>query len=137
MRNSCAPGTQAVGKQVLYKAYAKKIDLKLHNCNPQTLYLTPHQTNKMDNSLIFTLSTRQWLRIVGKPNKNELKCTKINTQPMQPMFGIDLTPSGVHTYLGESFDYTTILKEDVAGKGVLANGIIVLIPTDLLLEEYN
>jgi hypothetical protein len=56
---------------------------------------------------------------------------------MEPIFGIDLTPSGVHCYLGETFENTTILKEDVAGKGVLANGKIVFIPTELLLEEYN
>jgi hypothetical protein len=115
----------------------KKMHLKWHECNPQALNLTAHQTPKSDNSIIMTKSKRHWLRIIGKPVGNKLNCSKINTQPMEPIFGIDLTPSGVHCYLGETFDYTTINREDIAGKGVIANDTIVFIPTELLLEEYN
>jgi hypothetical protein len=137
LRNSYAPGTQSVGKQLLEKEFLKKGQYFQHECIPTLLYFNSKSTAKSDDSIILQKSTKDWLRI-KTVSQNAVTCTKIQSGPFEPMFGLDLTPTGVNQYVGESLDIVIVQNsDDIAGKGILVKNVLILVPTDVLLEEKH
>jgi hypothetical protein len=135
-RSSCAPGTQSIGQQLLEKAYLKKGQYFDHHCFQTELFLNCKSTAKSDDSIIFQESTKQWLRIKSVCQKN-VTCTKIQSGPFETLYGLDLTPTGVNQYVGETLETVIVRPDDIAGKGLLVNNVLIFVPTDVLLEENH
>jgi hypothetical protein len=53
------------------------------------------------------------------------------------MYGLDLTPTGVNQYVGETLKTVIVQPNDIAGKRILVEKVLIFVPTDVLLEEKH
>ena len=136
MRNAFTPGTPSPLKQILTKIYLKR-NLSKHTCRPIITY-TDYDTSLECNTLIYTyrLQTYHVYKIV-EITGDEINCVPLITEEQE----FEDTPNivwenvGVFKFKEEGTETKQIRLNDIAGKIIKINDLLITCPKEILEEK--
>ena len=138
MRNSFQPGTTSTLKQILANTYMKR-KLEYHTCKKSIYYEEENKKEKMENnSLIYTyLNEKHEMYVITSIQNDEFICKRQGKfeYKSQLLPHYDWKTVGVYKQGPIGPDFFTVLKNDVAGKVISVQNLLITCPINVLVEK--
>ena len=135
MRRSYETGTSSTGKQILQSAYIRR-SIPHRNCR-KPLKFSPKDTSRSSDKFIYIYENNSFKFYVIKSQLRDgtFSCVQFGKRRYNPPeLSLDWSSVGVFLKSGESDNIKIIRPNEISGKAMIVDNLIITCPTNVLQE---